>query len=50
MTKHKEPDAEFLIKTFVIIYDNWKKSRDPDPKHLENMLSLFRKDCDNYGF
>ena len=50
MTKHKEPDGEFLIRTFVIIYDNWKLSSNPDPEHLEKMLNLFRKDCDNYGF
>jgi len=50
MTKHKEPDGEFLIKTFVSIYDTWKNSPNPDPKRLERMLELFRENCDNYGF
>jgi hypothetical protein len=50
MTKHKEADGEFLIKTFVSMYDNWKKSPNPDHKHLERMLDLLREQCDNYGF
>jgi len=43
-------DAVHLIKTFIILYDNWEE-RPPDKRiPLERLLKTFRQTCDNYGF
>ena len=42
--------AEHLVKTFVILYDNWEK-RPPDKQvDLKVLMKTFRQNCDNYGF
>lgn len=42
--------AEHLVKTFVILYDNWEK-RPPDKQvDLKGLMKTFRQTCDNYGY
>lgn len=43
-------DAEHLVKTFVVLYDNWEK-RPPDKQvDLKGLMKTFRQTCDNYGY
>lgn len=50
MKKHEEKDAKFLIKTFVILYDNWLTGKDTSKERLEGVMKLLREECKNYGF